>query len=398
MGGRDVRVDTGFIVFNRRTYPNLTALFELLGVPTEASDMSLSVSSMTRRRNIPAAGFRGCLHNPGSFPPRFWSMLADVARFYRRAAGDAEMLADETFSLGQYLDKGGYGQAFREDHLLPMASAIWSAPPARCCLIPQLRLSAFTPITDFFNSEIARLGDGVRRIAYLRRPPDAILRRQVRRDTAVVRVERMDDGPVVTDSAGRSERYHHVVIAAHADQALALLARPSAEERELLGVFRYSRNLAVLHTDPSFMPKRRSAWSSWNFVGRRDAANDNVTVTYWMNRLQNLSTDMQLFVTLNPPRAPARGTLLHSEIYDHPIFDARAMAAQKRLWSLQGKRHTWFCGSYFGAGFHEDGLQSGLAVAEELGGMQRPWSVPDDSGRIVRTAQPMQAAEQEFSA
>ena len=176
-------------------------------------------------------------------------------------------------------------------------------------------------------------------------------------------------------------------MASHADQALAMLADPSRREQSLLGAFRYSRNLAVLHTDDSFMPKRRAVWSSWNYIGSRNTVRDNVCVTYWMNRLQNIESEKPLFVTLNPPRPPRAGTLLHSEVYDHPIFDAKAIAAQRKLWLLQGERNTWFCGAYFGAGFHEDGLQAGLAVAEQLGGVRRPWQVPNESGRIVLTAQ-----------
>jgi predicted NAD/FAD-binding protein len=152
----------------------------------------------------------------------------------------------------------------------------------------------------------------------------------------------------------------------------------------------------VLHTDESFMPKRRAVWSSWNYIGSRDVASDNVCVTYWMNRLQNIQSEKPLFVTLNPPRPPRAGTLLHSEVYDHPIFDANAIAAQRKLWLLQGDRNTWFCGAYFGAGFHEDGLQAGLAVAEQLGHVRRPWQVPNESGRIVLTPRTAEAKEAEW--
>jgi predicted NAD/FAD-binding protein len=217
---------------------------------------------------------------------------------------------------------------------------------------------------------------------------------RIKLDTAAVSVLRTELGPVVNDSRGGVERYDHVVMATHADQALAALAEPSASERELLGAFRYSRNLAVLHSDDSFMPRRRRVWSSWNYIGTPQAARGGACVTYWMNRLQNLAVDVPLFVTLNPPRPPRCGTLLHTEIYDHPILDAKAVEAQKILWQLQGKRNTWFCGAHFGAGFHEDGLQAGLAVAEELGGMRRPWNVPDDSARIVRTARSREASRQ----
>jgi uncharacterized protein len=169
-----------------------------------------------------------------------------------------------------------------------------------------------------------------------------------------------------------------------------MLADPSTKERDLLGAFRYSRNLAVLHSDEGFMPKRRAAWSSWNYVGPSNAIQPGLCVTYWMNRLQTIEREKPLFVTLNPARPPRAGTLLKSEVYEHPIFDAKAIAAQRQLWPLQGERNTWFCGAYFGSGFHEDGLQAGLAVAEQLGGVRRPWNVPDESGRL---ALPMRSTE-----
>ena len=144
------------------------------------------------------------------------------------------------------------------------------------------------------------------------------------------------------------------------------------------------------------MPKRRAVWSSWNYIGSRDAVRDGVCVTYWMNRLQNIESEKPLFVTLNPTRPPRAGTLLYSEVYDHPIFDAEAIAAQQRLWLLQGDRNTWYCGAYFGAGFHEDGLQAGLAVAEQLGNVRRPWQVPNEFGRIVLTARTTEASASEM--
>jgi predicted NAD/FAD-binding protein len=187
----------------------------------------------------------------------------------------------------------------------------------------------------------------------------------------------MGQGVMVHDSQGGIERFDHVVIGAHADQALAMLDAPTVRETQVLGAFRYSRNLTVLHTDARLMPRRRRAWASWNYIG----AADGLCVTYWMNRLQGLP-GQDLFVTLNPPRPPRPDTLLRSELYDHPIFNLAALQAQQQLWSLQGEGGVWFCGAHFGAGFHEDGLQSGLAVAEQLGGVRRPWSVENESGRI----------------
>jgi hypothetical protein len=177
------------------------------------------------------------------------------------------------------------------------------------------------------------------------------------------------------------------VIATHADQALALLQDPTTDERRLLGAFRYSMNRAVLHNDAALMPQRRSVWASWNYIGRHsEDIQDNPTVTYWMNMLQRLPTSQQLFVTLNPKREPR--VAIREEQYEHPIFDGAAMRAQRHLWALQGRARTWFCGSYFGAGFHEDGLQAGLAVAEAVGGVRRPWQVENESGRIHLTEPP----------
>jgi predicted NAD/FAD-binding protein len=161
-----------------------------------------------------------------------------------------------------------------------------------------------------------------------------------------------------------------------------MLADPSAEERALLGAFKYTLNETILHTDVSLMPKRKSIWSSWNYSARSGVEASPPCITYWMNRLQSIPEDTPLFVTLNPVKRPRPDSVIRTEMYEHPLFDEGAIRAQRKLWSLQGRRNSWFCGAYFGSGFHEDGLQAGLAVAEALGGVRRPWSVPDESGRI----------------
>jgi predicted NAD/FAD-binding protein len=356
VGGHSIPVDTGFIVFNRRTYPNLIALYELLKVPTQVSDMSFGVSIDDGALEYSGSGISGVFAQPRNLVrPRFWSMLSDLFRFYRQAPIDTDLTDDENFSLGDYLKMGRYGEAFRDDHLLPMASAIWSASPAEMLSYPA---AAFIRFHD--NHGLLQLKQrpawetvvgGSRN--YVERLT-AIFADRIRLDTGVREVHRMNNEVVVTDSKGRSERYDHVVLGGHADQSLKMLSAPSTNERNLLGAFRYCRNLAVLHTDDTLMPKRRAVWSSWNYIGSRNAVPKSVCVTYWMNRLQKIKSDKPLFVTLNPPRPPRAGTLLYSEVYDHPIFDAKAIAAQRKLWLLQGDRNTWFCGAYFGAGFHED--------------------------------------------
>jgi predicted NAD/FAD-binding protein len=221
---------------------------------------------------------------------------------------------------------------------------------------------------------------------------------RVRTNSPALAVERLGAGVRVKTSEGEHD-FDHVVLACHADHALALLgAEASTGERDVLGAIGYTRNLAVLHTDPTLMPRRRQAWASWNYLGISGAEGQRSRpcVTYWMNRLQSLRTETQYFVTLNPPRPPRPGTLLRSEIYEHPMFDAAAVRAQRQLWSLQGRGNVWFCGAHFGAGFHEDGLQAGLAVAEQLGGVRRPWNVANESGRI--DLDPAASREQEISA
>jgi predicted NAD/FAD-binding protein len=208
-------------------------------------------------------------------------------------------------------------------------------------------------------------------------------------------VQRGPDGVTLRDVHGRITHHDDVVMATHAHQALALLGDADAQERALLGAFGRTRNMAVLHTDPSFMPRRRAVWASWNFVGAR-VGGSAPCVTYWMNNLQTLPGQPDVFVTLNPSRPPAAGTVLQTQTYEHPLFDVGAMAAQRRLWPLQGVRRTWFCGAWFGAGFHEDGLQAGLAVAEMLAGVRRPWSVEGESARIH--LRPSAACEQAAAA
>ncbi|MBD3817664.1 MAG: FAD-dependent oxidoreductase [Brevundimonas diminuta] len=371
----DVPVDTGFICFNDATYPNLIALFEHLGIATRATDMSFAVSLDQGRFEYAAPGLFAQRRN--LLRPRFWSMLSEILRFYRQAPEDLSELTDPQLTLGDYLKRQGFSEAFRDDHLLPMAAAIWSSPAHALMDYPAeafIRFCGNHGLLKLVGRPLWRTVEGGSRV-YVERLARAIP--DIRLDRGVTAVRRSGEGVVVHDSQGGVERFDHVVIGAHADQALAMLAEPTPREREVLGVFRYSRNLTVLHTDQSLMPRRRRAWASWNYIG----ADDGLCVTYWMNRLQGLE-GQDLFVTLNPPRPPRPDTLLRSELYEHPIFNPAAIQAQKQLWSLQGQGGVWFCGAHFGAGFHEDGLQSGLAVAEQLGGVRRPWTVRNESGRI----------------
>ncbi len=385
-------VDTGFIVFNDATYPNLVALFEHLGVATKASDMSFGVSlngGRTEYSSVGAAAFLAGGRNLMS--PRFWSMTIDLLRFYRHAPLDLLGARDDLISLGEYLERRGYGDAFQRDHLLPQAAAIWSASMAEIHHYPACAFVRF-----FENHGLLKLQgrpkwrtvEGGSR-AYVEKLTAPYAER-VRLGAGAVSLRREAGGVWVRDARGSAERFDDVVIAGHADEALAMLEDASTDERALLGAFRYTKNRAVLHTDRALMPRREPLWASWNYVG--DNPDGGCVVSYWMNRLQRLECRENIFLTLNPRVMPAPETVLYETEYDHPLFDAAAIRAQEKLWSLQGVRNTWFCGAHFGAGFHEDGLQAGLAVAEQLGGVRRPWGVPEESGRIYLGAAPAQEA------
>lgn len=383
IGGASTPVDMGFIVYNEANYPNLTALFRHLEVPTKPADMTFAVSLDGGKVEYAAKDLTAVLARPSNYlRPRFWAMAIDLVRFYRRAARDIHPSDPDLMTLGEFLDSGGYSEAFQHDHLLPQAAAIWSSSAADIRDYPACAFVRFFEnhgLFKFLSRPQWRTVDGGSRV-YVERLTAAYADR-IRTGCGARRVVRTANGVLVTDASGHTERYDQVVIATHANQALDLLADPSEQERNLLGAFRYTRNRALLHTDPALMPKRRGLWSSWNYVGPRSGA-EACSTTYWMNLLQSLNTRDPLFVTLNPHREPEAGSVLHEEDYEHPLFDAAALKAQRRLWSLQGDRGTWFCGAHFGAGFHEDGLQSGLAVAEQLGGVRRPWTVEGESDRI----------------
>jgi len=383
-----VPVDTGFIVFNDRNYPNLVALFDHLGVETSDSDMSFAASIDNGALEYSGTDFNGLVgQRRNVFNLRYWRMIRDILRFYREAP---KLLRDtsgvfDDISLGDYLAKNKYSAAFIEDHLLPMGAAIWSTKASDMLVYPARAFIRFfdshglLTLTDRpqWKSVVSGSWSYVEKLT-------ASYRDSIRLGAGAVRVRRDGEKVVVTDEQGHTQTFDHVVIAAHADEALTMLEDPDGNEQSILGSFQYTDNRAVLHKDPSLMPQRRRVWSSWNYLSESGASDeDALCVTYWMNRLQQLPTQENIFVTLNPMREPE--TVLKSIDYQHPLFNRAALAAQSRLSQIQGSRNTWFCGAYFGHGFHEDGLQSGLAVGEMLTGARRPWVVEGESNRIAHT-------------
>jgi predicted NAD/FAD-binding protein len=389
-------VDTGFMVYNELNYPNLTGLFRHLGVATKPSDMSLSVSVDGGRFEYGTTTLNQLVGQRRNIVrPRFLAMLRDILRFYKTVPLLLDHPSIRGVSLGDYLDRESYSPAFADDHILPMSAAIWSTTPDR------MRQYPLIPFIRFFVShQLFNLGARVqwRTVAggsreYVARLTEKF-RSGLRIGLGVRKIARRADSVLVEDQHGTVRCFKHVVIATHADQALALLDDPDTREKDLLGAFQYTTNRTVLHSDPALMPRRKRLWSSWNFIGgKRGAGGEHRCVTYWMNRLQGIDPKYPLFVTLNPFHEPRRD-LLHREFtYEHPYFDEAALQAQRHLPQLQGRRNTWFCGSYFGYGFHEDALQSGLAVGEDLGCVRRPWNVPHESNRIAFAPREMVAAE-----
>ncbi len=387
-------VDTGFIVYNQQNYPNLTALFDHLGVKTLDSDMSFAASIDDGQFEYSGADFNGLVgQRLNLVRPRFWRMVKDLVRFYRTAPSSLTDPYCVNMSLGEYLDRGNYNTDFLNDHLLPLGAAIWSTTAEDMKAYP---LRSF--VRFFVSHGLFRLSDrpqwrtvegGSR--AYVRKLTDPFKANIVHQ--GIRSINRCPEHVVLEDTNGNTRTFDHVVIATHADQAFRMLGDPSPQETSLLGKWQYTNNRAVLHLDPALMPKRKTVWSSWNFIkNRRTDANARLCVTYWMNRLQSLASPEQIFVTLNPITEPKDGLILREFNYTHPYFDQAALDTQKDLWSLQGVNRTWFCGSYFGYGFHEDALQSGLAVGEQLGGLERPWTVADQNGRIHLSSIPQRVA------
>lgn len=445
-----VAVDAGFIVFNKPNYPNLTALFAHLDIPLEETCMSFAASLDGGQTEYAGHSLSSVFARRRSvLSPAHWAMLRDVPRFHRdaRAALDAPVNApvdtkidakvDDGVSLADFVRARGYSASFVRNFLEPMAAAIWSTPSVRVLDFPAFaffRFFANHGLLQVLNMPLWNTVSGGSAV-YVEKLIRAInaaaeshqgqgthagdtigpgahaglgARRVIRKRDATVDV-------VCTDGATRN--FHHVVIATHANQALALLDDPDTDEKAILGAFGYQKNTAVLHKSAAFMPQRKRAWASWNYLdGRANDANGlkiegAPAVTYWMNRLQNLPCRDDIFVTLNPPTGIDDADIVAVYEYEHPVFDIAAGRAQKALWGLQGisrgapfnqpvnqpmNHHVndragrqggvWFCGAHFGQGFHEDGAQAGLAVAEALGGVRRPWQVENESARIFLPA------------
>ena len=365
---RQVPVDTGFIVFNYRNYPLLTGLFAELDVPVKKSDMAFAAS-------IDGGQIEYGLHATSALfaqrrnliRPAFWRMLTDIPRFNKGALALAET---EGLTLGDLLDRLNMGRWFRDYFMLPLSGAVWSATPEEMLDFP-----AETFIRFFDNHGLLTLHDQPQWYTvdggsqeYVNRLATALQKNGADiRTSAPVDVVSRNDSVWVKTVGGPVEQFDAVVFGCHSDQALAMLADADAEERSVLGGLRYKPNRVILHDDPRVMPTRRACWASWNYQGRTGQSAPAVSVTYWMNRLQNIPDDVPLFVSLNPLHEIPEKHIFDETVLSHPVFDQAAIAAQERLPAIQGRRGAWFCGAYTRYGFHEDGLLSAVNVAKAMG-------------------------------
>ena len=374
--GAPIAVDTGFIVYNEDNYPLLTRLFDQLGVETRTSDMSFSVSLDNGRFEWSGRTLNSVFaQRRNLFSPGFLLMLGDIFRFNALARRDLQAGALCGLSFGDYIARRRFSARLRDEYLVPLTAAIWSTPTARMLEFPAESLIRF--LDNHRLIHISRplwrtvAGGSRNYVDKLMADFDGELRTGI----AATSITRENGKVYVADDTGDRRVYDALVMASHSDQALKMLADPSAEERAVLSSICYRPNRVWLHRDAGLMPRRADAWASWNYLGSRYAdGHRDISVTYCLNMLQNIDPARPLFITLNPPVPPRAELTFADYVYDHPQFDAAAIAAQARLPALQGVRNTWYCGAWTRYGFHEDGLASGLEAARHLGATPN-WSV-----------------------
>ncbi len=369
-----IAVDTGFIVFNFRTYPNLKAFFELLNVEIEKSDMSFGMKDLDRNFEYSGSNLKGLFADKRNLLNlKFYKMLKDILKFNKYAIKLVESKQDvaSEVTLFDFINDLKLGDYFKDYYLLPMAGAIWS------CSIDMIKnYPAKTFLQFFYNHGLLTVinqpqwytvtGGSKEYVKKIRNTIDA----DVRLNEAVKSVQNFNEKIEVTDESGNKELFDHVVFASHPDQTLKMLTDKTKEEQEILSQIKYSKNTAVLHKDPKQMPNHKDAYASWVYLYSKNE--NKVSLSYWMNNLQNIDNDYPLFVTLNPINKINQNDVFGVYEYEHPVFDGNAIKAQDGLDSIQGIRNVWYCGAWTKYGFHEDGLNSAINIAKKFG-IEIPW-------------------------
>ena len=370
---KEISVDTGFIVFNQKNYPNLLALFRHLEVPTIKSNMSFGISINNAWLEYGTMKLSNLFSQKRNFLRlSYFKMLQDVLKFNKKALPYIENQTDKT--IRDLIEDLKLSEWFKNYYLLPMSGAIWSTP-----VEDMLNFPAETLIRFFHNHGLLTVdeqpqwytvkGGSKEYVTRLTRN----IKKNIQTNLAVSSVTRDKNSATITDSNGDKHQFDAVIFACHSDQALALIAKPSKEEKSVLGRIQYKPNSVILHQDSSFMPKRKSAWSSWVYLSNsyKDKTN-KMSLTYWMNSLQSIESTKPILVTLNPSVKPKEELIINEHIFDHPQFNQDAIAAQKDIPLIQGVDKFWFCGAWQKYGFHEDGLASAINVVKDFG-VKLPW-------------------------
>lgn len=367
-GGRKLPVDTGFIVYNRHTYPYFCKLMEELGVATQDSNMSFSVKGKISGLEYCGTSFRTIFAQKRNFlKPWFYRMLLEIVRFNREGNAILAARSHGGYSLGRFLQEGKYSEKFKTYYVLPMGAAIWSTPGAKMLDFPLYSFLLFLAnhgmlgVTTHFQWRTVTGGSR----EYVKKLT-ASYRDRILYGSGVKSVRRLAEGVSVVTEDGQERMFDQAVLATHADITLRLLADATPEERDLLSLYAYQPNLAVLHSDTRVLPKRKEAWAAWNYEVDENSPNPSPCLHYHMNRLQGTPGEKEYVVTLNPGAEPIAKTHYSVE-YEHPLFSMEGMRRQKEIDSLNGKNKVFFCGAYCGYGFHEDGLRSAVDVARHFG-------------------------------
>jgi predicted NAD/FAD-binding protein len=363
--GGHVSVDTGFIVFNERTYPNFIQLIDQLAVAWQPSDMSFSVHCEKTGLVFSPSTFNSLFaQRRNLIRPTFYRMLLDAVRFRKASLTPSDL---DDVPLATYLSRNKYSQAFIHQFIVPMGAAIWSADPKRFMDFPVRYLVSFFKNHGFLNIRNQPRWRTIKGGSKQYLPPLIQgFKENIRTNSPVVQIHRSNDHVALILGDGDRHTFDQVVIATHSDQALKMLANPTQKEQEVLGAIPYQENLTVLHTDASVMPPLKAAWASWNYRIHSKAL-DRAALTYNMNRLQSLPPNEQFCVTLNMPDTIDPSKQIQQIVYHHPVYDPAGLAARNRHAEINGANRTWYCGAYWGYGFHEDGVNSALGVCRHFG-------------------------------
>ena len=366
LDGRQYAIDTGFIVFNDWTYPEFIRLMDELGVPSQVSDMSFSVRCERSGLEYNGTSLNALFaQRRNLFSPRFYWMIREILRFNREAPKLLET-SDERITLGEYLRKMGYGKAFRDHYIIPMGAAIWSASPGDMLEFPARFFIRFFKNHGMLSVDQRPTWRVIEGGSSRYIPPlTESFRDRIHLESPVLGVSRNEDAVILMRADGQTEAFDHVILACHSDEAYSLLQDPTANEKAVLGEMRYQVNEAILHTDIRVLPQRRLAWAAWNYHVPV-SPKDQVAVTYNMNILQGISSDKTFCVTLNHHEGICPDKVLKKITYHHPAYTPRTILAQARHGEISGQHRTHYAGAYWGFGFHEDGVKSGLRVAEDL--------------------------------